>query len=176
MERLESIYLPFTMELSFLPIISSSIFSNQILPEQELPSRFCDNLLSFFHHDISLESLVFNSPTQRNPLTGPIQYRSKERSNIIATGIQSTRIQASLEIAKDKMISTLRYVCVKCSRAFKRSEHLKRHFRCLHTSQRPFICTRCRKPFSRSDNLKDHQGRCLRSQNQYFRFELFSGK
>jgi uncharacterized Zn-finger protein len=49
------------------------------------------------------------------------------------------------------------YVCDRCSRRFRRQEHLKRHIRSLHTDEKPFTCTDCGKKFSRSDNLSQHQ-------------------
>ncbi|KAF4555332.1 Zinc finger C2H2 type domain-containing protein 6 [Elsinoe fawcettii] len=49
------------------------------------------------------------------------------------------------------------FVCTLCSRRFRRQEHLKRHYRSLHTHEKPFECTDCGKKFSRSDNLSQHQ-------------------
>ncbi|KAI7816907.1 hypothetical protein BC939DRAFT_481630 [Gamsiella multidivaricata] len=45
-----------------------------------------------------------------------------------------------------------------CGRLFKRSEHLKRHVRSVHTLEKPFGCPvlSCTKRFSRSDNLNQH--------------------
>ncbi|KAK3806399.1 MAG: hypothetical protein J3Q66DRAFT_290257 [Benniella sp.] len=45
-----------------------------------------------------------------------------------------------------------------CGKLFKRSEHLKRHVRSVHTLEKPFICPvdSCPKRFSRSDNLNQH--------------------
>ncbi|KAG0237407.1 hypothetical protein BGW42_000983 [Actinomortierella wolfii] len=45
-----------------------------------------------------------------------------------------------------------------CRRTFKRSEHLKRHVRSVHTLEKPFAChyRDCPKRFSRSDNLNQH--------------------
>ncbi|KAK5816515.1 hypothetical protein F5H01DRAFT_341026 [Linnemannia elongata] len=45
-----------------------------------------------------------------------------------------------------------------CGKLFKRSEHLKRHVRSVHTLEKPFRCPYqdCPKCFSRSDNLNQH--------------------
>ncbi|KAF9415068.1 hypothetical protein BGZ94_000203 [Podila epigama] len=52
------------------------------------------------------------------------------------------------------------YPCIfdYCNRSFKRSEHLKRHVRSVHTQEKPFLCPfdACPKRFSRSDNLNQH--------------------
>ena len=48
------------------------------------------------------------------------------------------------------------FQCAECPKAFKRSEHLKRHIRSVHSNERPFPCTLCDKKFSRSDNLAQH--------------------
>jgi C2H2 transcription facotor len=48
------------------------------------------------------------------------------------------------------------FVCTLCARRFRRQEHLKRHYRSLHTHDKPFECNECGKKFSRSDNLAQH--------------------
>lgn len=52
--------------------------------------------------------------------------------------------------------SCKRFVCELCDSRFRRQEHLKRHYRCLHTQDKPFECKKCDKKFSRSDNLAHH--------------------
>jgi hypothetical protein len=51
---------------------------------------------------------------------------------------------------------TKAFVCEICNRRFRRQEHLKRHYRSLHTQDKPFECHECGKKFSRSDNLSQH--------------------
>ncbi|KAK6463831.1 hypothetical protein DFJ63DRAFT_318847 [Scheffersomyces coipomensis] len=48
------------------------------------------------------------------------------------------------------------FPCSECDKQFKRSEHLKRHIRSVHSNIRPFHCKFCDKKFSRSDNLAQH--------------------
>ncbi|KAI0136621.1 hypothetical protein BJ170DRAFT_20750 [Xylariales sp. AK1849] len=48
------------------------------------------------------------------------------------------------------------FICELCNRRFRRQEHLKRHYRSLHTHDKPFECNECGKKFSRSDNLAQH--------------------
>ena len=48
------------------------------------------------------------------------------------------------------------FVCELCNRRFRRQEHLKRHYRSLHTHDKPFECNECGKKFSRSDNVAQH--------------------
>lgn len=48
------------------------------------------------------------------------------------------------------------FPCPDCPKQFKRSEHLKRHIRSVHSNIRPFHCKYCEKQFSRSDNLAQH--------------------
>lgn len=43
-----------------------------------------------------------------------------------------------------------------CGKLFKRSEHLKRHIRSIHTNEKPYVCQVCLKQFSRHDNLNQH--------------------
>lgn len=60
---------------------------------------------------------------------------------------------------KSALIKTDRprpHVCVTCTRAFARLEHLKRHER-LHTNEKPFQCAACGRCFARRDLVLRHQ-------------------
>lgn len=73
------------------------------------------------------------------------------------------RISWSFEEKKKDMegvqMQTRPFVChyMQCNKAFKRFEHLKRHYR-IHTGEKPYKCSvlECGKTFSRSDNLNQH--------------------
>lgn len=68
-----------------------------------------------------------------------------------------SRIRGRKENKQADMVDQSKiYLCNYCSRRFKRQEHLKRHFRSLHTFEKPYDCTICNKKFSRSDNLNQH--------------------
>ncbi|GAA6039520.1 hypothetical protein JCM8097_008364 [Rhodosporidiobolus ruineniae] len=62
---------------------------------------------------------------------------------------------------KVKKRGTKVHVCPaeNCGAAFKRSEHLRRHFKSVHRGEKPWPCTieGCGKSFSRKDNLQQHQ-------------------
>lgn len=68
-----------------------------------------------------------------------------------------SRIRGRKENKEADMVDQSKiYLCNFCSRRFKRQEHLKRHFRSLHTFEKPYDCPICNKKFSRSDNLNQH--------------------
>ncbi|KAI8997685.1 hypothetical protein BDB01DRAFT_713925 [Pilobolus umbonatus] len=71
------------------------------------------------------------------------------------TRSRGRRVSSSPSVAGQKM-----FKCDhdNCGKAFKRSEHLKRHVRSIHTLEKPYECPyhNCSKSFSRSDNLNQH--------------------
>ncbi|CEG66933.1 Putative Potential zinc finger protein [Rhizopus microsporus] len=52
-------------------------------------------------------------------------------------------------------MSSRRYKCTRCPRAFTRKHDLERHIR-VHTGDKPYHCPCCKKCFARSDALKRH--------------------
>ena len=71
-----------------------------------------------------------------------------------ATSVQPVARRGRKQSLTDDPSKT--FVCHLCSRRFRRQEHLKRHYRSLHTHDKPFECNECGKKFSRSDNLSQH--------------------
>lgn len=63
---------------------------------------------------------------------------------------------SSIQVALLEDSSAKPFQCKDCDKAFRRSEHLKRHVRSVHSTDRPFPCMLCEKKFSRSDNLSQH--------------------
>lgn len=85
-----------------------------------------------------------------------------------STTIESTRSRRKKNKGCD--LSSRPFICQykNCSSAFKRFEHLKRHYR-IHTGERPFKCKYpgCFKKFARSDNLSQHLKIHNTGQNNY---------
>ncbi|EPQ27365.1 uncharacterized protein PFL1_04904 [Pseudozyma flocculosa PF-1] len=84
-----------------------------------------------------------------NPYAGLITKRSRGR-----------RVPSKPEEMNNLGKSGKVYTCKVpgCGKCFKRSEHLKRHVRSIHTDDKPFVCSypNCQKRFSRHDNLNQH--------------------
>lgn len=93
-----------------------------------------------------------------------------QKSNVLEVDLQKLDLPADTAILQDYtqprgrredkeadlIDETKIYICGYCSRRFKRQEHLKRHFRSLHTAEKPYDCPICHKKFSRTDNLNQH--------------------
>ncbi|CAO1619588.1 unnamed protein product [Jaminaea pallidilutea] len=88
----------------------------------------------------------FGSP-YHDPYTGVITKRSRGR-RVPSKPEEMTNIGKSGKVYTCKVPG--------CGKLFKRSEHLKRHIRSIHTDEKPFLCEICHKRFSRHDNLNQH--------------------
>ncbi|KAL4778703.1 hypothetical protein BJX76DRAFT_127556 [Aspergillus varians] len=86
--------------------------------------------------------------------------QTRQNSVVSSSGSESTSAPVSVNRRGRKQSLTddpsKTFVCTLCSRRFRRQEHLKRHYRSLHTQDKPFECGECGKKFSRSDNLAQH--------------------
>ncbi|KAL3237927.1 stress-responsive transcriptional activator MSN4 [Nakaseomyces bracarensis] len=85
--------------------------------------------------------------------------RRRRRSAItpVASRVSSTSSRRNRSISVELSDGESKpFQCGDCDKAFRRSEHLKRHIRSVHSNERPFPCMFCEKKFSRSDNLSQH--------------------
>lgn len=84
-------------------------------------------------------------------VTKPVRTRTRRRR---------TRVVAAPEPPVLESDPAKIFICevLGCEKRFRRSEHLKRHARSLHTLEKPYVCDQpgCDKKFSRSDNLNQH--------------------
>ncbi|GAA5879596.1 hypothetical protein JCM8547_001089 [Rhodosporidiobolus lusitaniae] len=78
-----------------------------------------------------------------------------------AEGGETEGVAAEGEKKKVKKRGTAMHACPAkgCTAAFKRSEHLRRHYKSVHRGEKPWPCTivGCGKSFSRKDNLQQYQ-------------------
>jgi hypothetical protein len=95
------------------------------------------------------------SSTTRDSTAAPSDGNAAASStDTAATSVQPIARRGRKQSLTDDPSKT--FVCTLCSRRFRRQEHLKRHYRSLHTHDKPFECHECGKKFSRSDNLSQH--------------------
>lgn len=96
----------------------------------------------------SLSSPVMITNSLRRNSTIPDLDKRKRRKS------SEQNIAINNEVNED--LPSTSFPCTECDKQFKRSEHLKRHVRSVHSNIRPFHCKYCDKKFSRSDNLAQH--------------------
>lgn len=108
--------------------------------------------------------------TQNNNVTAPPKNKNRRKSAIVTSsqlkgnsrsppllnGQKATTTTAKRSVSYNFSDENKTFKCETCGKAFRRSEHLKRHIRSVHSSERPFACPTCDKKFSRSDNLAQH--------------------
>ncbi|PWN23054.1 hypothetical protein BCV69DRAFT_297012 [Microstroma glucosiphilum] len=103
------------------------------------------SLGSAFNH--SSPGAPQNTQRLSDPYSGVITKRSRGR-RVPSTPEEMTNVDKSGKVYTCKVPG--------CGKLFKRSEHLKRHIRSIHTDEKPFTCKLCCKKFSRHDNLNQH--------------------
>ena len=99
------------------------------------------------------------SAAQQNESTSESQAVSAEGNGVNEADTPSAGQQPVARRGRKQSLTddpSKTFVCTLCSRRFRRQEHLKRHYRSLHTHDKPFECNECGKKFSRSDNLSQH--------------------
>ncbi|KAL8781329.1 MAG: hypothetical protein Q9194_000420 [Teloschistes cf. exilis] len=99
-----------------------------------------------------------NSGQQQNQSTSESHSGSSD-SNPAPSSTSTPAVQPVSRRGRKQSLTedpSKQFVCTLCSRRFRRQEHLKRHYRSLHTHDKPFECNECGKKFSRSDNLSQH--------------------
>ncbi|CEP14812.1 hypothetical protein [Parasitella parasitica] len=119
-----------------------------------------DNLIAngLFRERASSSSSLSSSSDSALSVSPPASRRASKanvKSPLKTTRSRGRRVSNSPSIAGQKV-----FTCKHddCGKVFKRSEHLKRHVRSIHTLEKPFECPyqSCSKRFSRSDNLNQH--------------------
>lgn len=137
-----------------------------LFSDMNVPTKKRSKSISF-KKMTSLNSSNNNNNNNNNQSTPSLPSLPEDSDLIIPTPSSSSDIPADYQppireptrrgrkpsLAYD---ATKQFVCTYCSRRFRRQEHLKRHFRSLHTNEKPFDCELCGKKFSRSDNLAQH--------------------
>ncbi|CAH2352767.1 hypothetical protein CLIB1423_08S00628 [[Candida] railenensis] len=113
----------------------------------------------------------FQSPPQVSPTTytsPPFQLQSQQPQLLSQSQALRAPAQSSAKVSTSPKSKPAHqsddedsdeekpFPCPDCTKQFKRSEHLKRHIRSVHSNIRPFHCKYCEKKFSRSDNLAQH--------------------
>ena len=98
---------------------------------------------------------------QQQTSSAPESQGGSSDGNVVASSAdnQPTSLQPVARRGRKQSLTedpSKTFVCTLCSRRFRRQEHLKRHYRSLHTHDKPFECNECGKKFSRSDNLSQH--------------------
>lgn len=120
----------------------SEYLSTKTNLDEGMNERFKEYVEGFlrFDEDINNEFVALDQKTTWD--TGEGQDKEKQGALQEKTNLQSRP-----------------FVCnyIQCNKAFKRFEHLKRHYR-IHTGEKPYRCPAlgCNKTFSRSDNLNQH--------------------
>lgn len=125
-------------------------------------TSFSDDSSDSLGHQVPVDTRSGNSQSQTNSTqnNGSATNAKTESAATVSSKSESSSAQAPVSRRGRKQSLTddpsKTFVCTLCSRRFRRQEHLKRHYRSLHTQDKPFECHECGKKFSRSDNLAQH--------------------
>lgn len=134
------------------------IFHNKatILWIQKLGLLFGDENLGTINGTVPLTNQQNNMSSSSVNANGNGVGVTKERRPSYRRKSMTPSRRSSVVMESAKELEEKPFHCHICSKSFKRSEHLKRHVRSVHSNERPFACHICDKKFSRSDNLSQH--------------------
>ncbi|EIE80672.1 hypothetical protein G6F46_001268 [Rhizopus delemar] len=122
--------------------------SNHLCGSLDVDGIFRERASSACSSSSADSSSSVSPPSTRRPSKVTAAKSSVKRS-------RGRRVSNSPSVAGQKV-----FTCThdECGKVFKRSEHLKRHIRSIHTLEKPYECPyqNCSKRFSRSDNLNQH--------------------
>lgn len=151
-----------------LEIVPAVIEDDGFFSEESFSDE--DELATSMSPDTSVYSVPEDSPaakpkrkTAKKEESAPVQHAAAPTSSNASEAGETPAATQSGNVSRRGRKQSLTddpsktFVCTLCSRRFRRQEHLKRHYRSLHTHEKPFECTDCGKKFSRSDNLSQHQ-------------------
>ena len=164
---------PVTEEEDFLSVHSFGSFDEEEAARAGLPSPPCSSFSDECGHihamdaaDFDFESLAdgsrpqtadgqqgISTGSQSQPSSNDDQEGSASHGGASGSAPSTNRRGRKQSLTEDPSKT---FVCTLCNRRFRRQEHLKRHYRSLHTHDKPFECNECGKKFSRSDNLAQH--------------------
>ncbi|KAI8337171.1 hypothetical protein BC941DRAFT_502644 [Chlamydoabsidia padenii] len=106
------------------------------------------------HSTTALSDMVPFGETEEMPPSDPQQVKLTKSGKVKQYRSRGRRV------SNNPTLGAKMFTCKHedCGKIFKRSEHLKRHIRSIHTLEKPFECPyqTCSKRFSRSDNLNQH--------------------
>ncbi|KAK9723253.1 hypothetical protein K7432_002102 [Basidiobolus ranarum] len=135
---------------------SGACHPGHILSNEETSSPFTEHYAQFAEHPTM-------SPMQCHMTVPSYIPHSMEQPTPVNHSVPETPKRSRGRKASSKPDTTSgakSFICdyPECGKVFKRSEHLKRHVRSIHTLEKPFQCPypTCSKRFSRSDNLNQH--------------------
>lgn len=146
-----------TQDVSFFTQSGFSEDGPLLSPGSEF-SSFSEHNMSFDYQQTPARKHTSAEHTQQKQTPHTVRSNASSPSQNTPTA-QSSHSSATRRGRKQSLTDdpSKTFVCTLCSRRFRRQEHLKRHYRSLHTHDKPFECTDCGKKFSRSDNLSQHQ-------------------
>ncbi|KAI8093138.1 uncharacterized protein BX664DRAFT_277899 [Halteromyces radiatus] len=109
---------------------------------------------------ISRDRLDSLSSLSSDSMASPPHQQQQQQTKLTKSGKVKQCRSRGRRVSSNPTIGAKMFTCKHddCGKIFKRSEHLKRHIRSIHTLEKPFECPyqSCSKRFSRSDNLNQH--------------------